>query len=74
MSADVADDRARLHDGAGGRDLAIGDAEQNDRCTGRGLAAPERPAHIGTRLPERRGERGPHAAAADDGDGGHAEI
>ena len=70
--AHVADDRARLDDGGGRGDLAIGDADQDDVGSGARLAAPERPVHLGSGLTECGGERGPHASAADDGDRGHA--
>jgi hypothetical protein len=41
------------------RAISIWDTDQNDRCTGARLTAPERPAHIGSGLTQRGGEADP---------------
>ena len=68
----VSDDGSRLDDGARRGDLAVGDADQDDRGARARLAAPDRSMHIGSGRTQCGGERGSHAAAADDGDRSHA--
>src|SRR6185369_14823382 len=72
--AHVTDDGPRLDDRGGRGDLAIGDADQDDIGSGARLPAPEWAVDLGAGRTQCGGERGPHAATADDGDRGHAGI
>src|SRR5687768_6669901 len=70
--ADVTDEWSVRHGGRRGGDLAIGNAEEHHLGARHALVTTERAAHLCSRGAQGGSERGTHAAATDDGDGGHS--